>query len=74
MGKGSERRKIVWSPSINSSKIVWAVILDQYDSGLSNLYTILQRFEYHICIINFSVGKCLSNSSRYKVNNKNQQH
>ena len=28
------------------------------------LNTILQRFEYHICIDNFSVGKCLSQSTR----------
>ena len=35
------------------------------------LYTTLQRFEYHIYINNFSVGKCLSHSTRYKVNNKN---
>ena len=28
------------------------------------LYTILQRFEYHICINNVSVGKCLSHSTR----------
>ena len=37
------------------------------------LYTILQRFEYHICINNVSVGKCLSHSTRQKVNNKNLQ-
>ena len=34
------------------------------------LSTILPRFEYDICINNFSVGKCLSDSSRYMVNNK----
>ena len=28
------------------------------------LYTILQRFEYHICVNNVSVGKCLSHSTR----------
>ena len=28
------------------------------------LYTILQRFEYHICINNVSVGKCLLHSTR----------
>ena len=28
------------------------------------LYTILQRFEYHIYINNVSVGKCLSHSTR----------
>ena len=28
------------------------------------LYTILQRFEYDICINNVSVGKCFSHSTR----------
>ena len=28
------------------------------------LYTILQRFEYDICINNFSLAKCLSHSTR----------
>ena len=38
------------------------------------LYYILERFEYHICVNNFSVGKCLSHSTRYKVNIKHLQH
>ena len=37
------------------------------------LYNILERFEYHICINIFSVGKCLSHSTRYKVNIKHLQ-
>ena len=36
-------------------------------------YIILQRFKYHICITNFSVGKCLSRITHWKVNNKNLQ-
>ena len=38
----------------------------------SNMH-LWQRFEYQICLNNFSVGKCLSHSTRYKVNNKNLQ-
>ena len=34
------------------------------------LYYIVERFEYNICINNFSVGKCLSHSTQYKVNIK----
>ena len=29
------------------------------------LYSVLERFEYHISINNVSVGKCLSHSTRY---------
>ena len=32
-----------------------------------------QRFEYQIGLNKFSVGKCLSHSTQYKVNNKNLQ-
>ena len=32
-----------------------------------------ERFQYHICINNFSFGKCLSHSTRYKVNIKQLQ-
>ena len=37
------------------------------------LYTILQSFEYNSCINNCSIGKCLSHSTRYEVNNENIQ-
>ena len=37
------------------------------------LYTILQRFQYHICMNNFSVSECLSHTTRQKVNNKSLQ-
>ena len=38
------------------------------------LYTILQRFECHICLNNFSLGKCSPHSTLYRVNNKYLQH
>ena len=37
------------------------------------LYNVLERFENHIYITIFSVGKCLSHSTRYKVNIKHLQ-
>lgn len=38
---------------------------------LGGSYTVLQRFEYQIFINNFPVDKCLSDSTRYKFNDKN---
>ena len=38
------------------------------------LYILLYKgFDYHISINSFSVGKCISHSTRYKVNNKSLQ-
>ena len=73
LGEGNNVKRKHVIGNNNKKKPPVRLFIHRYpdEKHLFFLLGLLQKFEYHICINKFSVGKCLSHSTRYKVNNKN---